>query len=636
MRAFLAIVLTAFVLIAPAPAHAADYEPVEPVWTEQPIGFAALPGHGLETTTGGAGGQAVVVDTQAELEHYAGAAEPYTIKVQGSITVEPFGKEIAVASNKSIIGLGTGAEIVHGGFRLINVSNVIIRNLTIRDTYVAGDWDGKTHDFDGIQVDTSHHIWIDHNRIQRTGDGLVDLRKDIDFVTLSWNVFADHNKAVGIGWTSNVVTKVTVHHNWFRNTFQRNPSVDRTEAAHLFNNYFQNIGYYGSMIRGPGRMVVENSYYDTVTDPIVVKDPDSQLVQRGNIFSGTRGRRDRNGAAFDPSSYYSYRMDPASEVPALVRRHAGPRGKEEPRETITVALDGSGDVGSLQAAIGMAATGPATIVVKPGVYREIVRIWPDRHNITISGATGDPKDVVITYGTAAGAQKFYGGLEGIAGSPTLANHASDIIFENLTVENSYDEAANGPSQALAVRTLGDRVVFRNTRFLGNQDTFMLDTPAKTDIRRTYLHDCYVEGDVDFIYGRGTGVFDRCVIHSVARGLGVVTAAATTDSNPYGFLINRSEFTSDAPAGSVYLGRPWHPNGDPTAIAQVLVRESTLGAHVNAAPWTDMAEFSWRDARFSEYRNTGPGATPGPDRPQLPDTEADKYTMQRYLGDWQPS
>ncbi|SEG98026.1 pectinesterase [Nonomuraea solani] len=617
----LVIALVAALVATPAPAEA---------HAPRADGFASLNALGVDGTTGGAAGRTVTVSTQADLERYATAAEPYVIKVRGSIAIEPYGKEIEVASDKSIVG--EGAEIVHGGFFLNGVHNVIIRNLTIRDSYVPGDWDGKTKDYDGVQMDGAHHVWIDHNHFTRTGDGLLDIRKDSDYVTVSWNVFSDHNKAVGVGWTPNVVTKVTMHHNWIRGTYQRNGSIDNTEAAHLYNNYVQDTGLYGTMIRGGGRMVVENSYYRGVPDPIVAKDPASQVVQRGNVFDGTRGRTDSAGAAFDPASYYAYRLDPADRVPGIVARGAGPLGGQRPApRRITVALDGTGDFGSVQAAVGAAPRG-AVITVKPGVYREIVRVWPGRRDLTIRGATGDAADVVITYDLPAGGQKFYGGTYGSADSPTFGVLGSGVTVEDITLENSYDESV-APSQALAVRTVGDRIAFEGTRFLGDQDTFKADTPNRDVVSRTYLRDCYIEGDVDFVYGRGTAVLDGCVLKST--GAGYVTAASTSDSNRYGFLIVNSRLESELADKTVHLGRPWHPGNDPKAIAQVVIRDSWLGPHIKDDAWTDMGGFSWRDARLAEYRNTGPGAAVTADRPQLTDDQAADHTIDRYLGGWRP-
>ena len=73
------------------------------------------------------------------------------------------------------------------------------------------------------------------------------------------------------------------------------------------------------------------------------------------------------------------------------------------------------------------------------------------------------------------------------------------------------------------------------------------------------------------------------------------------------MIGGREPWGSARAGTVSLGRPWHPNSDPDAVGQVLVRDSTLGAHVRTSqPWTDMGGFSWRTAgRFSVTTRTGP-------------------------------
>ncbi|MGP3911327.1 pectinesterase family protein [Nonomuraea sp. 10N515B] len=591
------LVVLAVALMAAVPSPATADTP----WSGRADGFAGLSALGVDGTTGGAAGPTVTVDNQADLERYATAAEPYVIKVRGPIRIEPYGKEIAVASDKSIVGEGAGAEIVQGGFFLNQVHNVIIRNLTIRDSYVAGDWDGKSKDYDGVQMDGAHHVWIDHNHFTRTGDGLLDIRKDSDYVTVSWNVFSDHNKAVGVGWTPNVVTKVTMHHNWIRGTHQRNASIDNTLAAHWYNNYVQDTAIYGTMIRGSGKLVVENSYYRSVPDPIVAKDPASQVVQRGNVFDGSEGRTDNVGAAFDPSAYYAYTLDPADRVPAIVGRGAGPLGGERPApQRITVALDGTGDFGSVQAAVGAAPRG-AVITVKPGVYREMVRVWAGRRDLTIKGATGDPDDVVITYELPANGQKFYGGTWGPAGSATFGVLGNDITVEGVTLRNAYDESlAAGP--APAVQSAGDRITFKGTRFLGNEGTFQADG-------RAYLRDCYVEGDVDIVRGPGTAVLDRCVITSL--GAGTVAAGGAV-------LIAGSRLEGDV-AKAVSLGR----SGDG---AQVVVRDSWLGAHVKDDPWEG-------EGRFAEYRNTGPGAAVTADRPQLTDDEARAYTVRTFLRNW---
>ncbi|MFF3316233.1 pectinesterase family protein [Streptomyces sp. NPDC003035] len=601
-------------------------------------GFASLAGG----TTGGAGGKVVTATDQESLKRYASAAEPYIIRVKGSIEVDPFGSDIDVTSNKTIVGVGTTGEIVHGELHLSpGTRNVIIRNLTIRDSYVEGDWDGKTSDFDAIQMDSVSHVWIDHNRLTHMGDGLVDLRKDSEYITVSYNHFDNHNKAFGIGWTSNVKTQVTIDHNWFSGTKQRNPSADNCAYAHLYNNYVSSqvddgdpVWSYGSWSRGRTKMVIENSYYDGVQHPHQA-DATAELVERGSILKNTTGRHDEWGTAFEPRDFYDYRLDPAAAVPALVTRFSGPQKNIGTRTTLNVP----GAYRTVQAAVDAVPAGndgPITVRLAPGTYREKVRVGRGRDHVSLVGTGRNRSDTLIVFDTPAGAPKPGGGTQGSWGSATVVVEGNDFTARNLTFANDFDEAAveiNG-EQALAVKTTGDRLVFDDTGFLGNQDTLMVDSPHLTTRSRVYIRDSYLEGDVDFLYGRATAVVDRTVIRALSRGSdsnnGYITAASTWIGNPYGFLITDSRIVSDAPAGSFHLGRPWHPGGEPNAIGQVLIRDTELPAAIKASPWTDMGGFSWKDARFTEYRTTGPGALRTPDRPQMSDADAATHTVATYL------
>ncbi len=290
-------------------------------------GFATLNAMEQNGTYGGRDGQTVTVTTQADLNTYATAEEPYVIRVQGPITFSPKGTEIRVKSNKTIIGVGTTGDIVQGGFFLAEgVHNVIFRNLTIRDSFVEGDYDGKTQDYDGIQMDTAHHVWIDHCHLKHMGDGLIDSRKDTSYLTVSWSILSDHNKAFGIGWTENVSAQMTIHHNWFRDLNQRNPSIDNVERAHLYNNFLQRLTSYGNYARGGTNAVIENSVFEDVNNPHYYDT--GSLVARGNTYAGTTGQKESSGSTysyFDPSDSYDYSLDPTNEVEALLDKCAGPR-----------------------------------------------------------------------------------------------------------------------------------------------------------------------------------------------------------------------------------------------------------------------------------------------------------------------
>jgi pectinesterase len=632
-----------------------------PAWaTAAADGFASVNALGQNGTYGGRDGQTVTVRTQAELEKYATAAEPYVIVVAGAITMSPVGKEIKVASDKTIVGSGTSGHIVGGGFFLgTGVHNVIIRNLTIRDTY-QGVWNDKEHDFDAIQMDGAHHVWIDHNDLRNMADGLIDVRKDSTNVTVSWNRLHHDNKAFGIGWTENVTTDITIHHNWVQETEQRNPSTDNCAHAHLYNNYLEDVpgtditSSYGNYSRGRTSMVLENSYFKGVNNP-VIKDSTASLVQRGNVFSGTSGRNESGGTGFDPKAYYAYSLDRAADVPALLKAGAGPRSSigttagtlAAAATTLTVAKDGTGQYTTVQAAVNaVPANNPSRVViaVKPGTYRELVKVPSNKPHVTIQGTGASRKDTVIVYNNAAGTPKPDGsGTYGTGGSATVAVEADDFQARNLSITNDFDEKANqslSGHQAVALRTAADKVFLDGVIVTGDQDTLLLDTAAKDRLGRVYMSNSYVLGNVDFIFGRATAVIDHSVITLRKRwdgsSAGYVTAPSTAAGRK-GILIAGSTVNGDVSNGSFYLGRPWHAGGDASLDPQTTVRNTTLSAAIKAAPWTDMSGFSWKADRFAEYKNTGPGAgTASTDRPQLTDAQATTQEITDWLGDWTPT
>ncbi|MDT7845969.1 pectinesterase family protein [Streptomyces justiciae] len=631
-----------------------------PAWaTATADGFASVNALGQNGTYGGRDGQIVTVRTLADLEKYATAAEPYVIVVAATINMDPVGKEIKVQSNKTIVGSGTSGHIVGGGFFLgSGVHNVIIRNLTIRDAY-QGVWNDKEHDFDGIQMDGAHHVWIDHNDLRHMADGLIDVRKDSTYVTVSWNKMSQDNKAFGIGWTDNVVTDITIHHNWIRETEQRNPSTDNAAHAHLYNNFLEDVAgtditsSYGNYSRGATKMVLENSYFQGINNP-VIKDSTATIVQKGNTFVGTSGRNESGGTAFDPKSYYAYTLDATANVPSLLKSGAGPRSSigttastlAAAATTLTVAKDGSGQYTTVQAAVNAVPANNASrvvIQVKPGTYRELVKVPSNKPHVTIQGTGGSRKDTVIVYNNASGTPKPDGsGTYGTGGSATVAVEADDFQARNLTISNDFDEAAHTDiaQQAVALRTSADKVFLDGVIVSGDQDTLLVDTAAKEKLGRVYMTNSYVIGNVDFIFGRATAVIDKSVITLKKRyngtSAGYVTAPSTA-ADRKGILIANSTVNGDVSAASFYLGRPWHAGGDASLDPQTTVRNTSLSSAIKSTPWTDMSGFSWKADRFAEYKNTGAGSgAASSDRPQLTDAQAANQEVADWLGDWTPT
>jgi pectinesterase len=292
--------------------------------------------------------------------------------------------------------------------------------------------------------------------------------------------------------------------------------------------------------------------------------------------------------------------------------------------TLTVAADGSAQYRTVQAAINAApanSSARTTITIKAGTYREIVRVPSNKTTITLQGLGSTPAQTVLVFNNSAS-------TNGTFNSASMFVDGRDFAATNLTISNDYVEKPGSEGQqAVALHLNADRAVFRNVRLLGDQDTFLVN-----DKTRAYMADSYVEGTVDFIFGGGTMVFERTTVHEKRTVGGPITAASTPETKKYGLLFYRCTVTSTV-NNTTQLGRPWRPAG------QVLYRESTLTAAIKSAqPWIDMSGNNWKNARFSEYRNTGPGATTNSNRPQLPEAQAGDYTPQKYLNGtdgWSP-
>jgi pectinesterase len=308
--------------------------------------------------------------------------------------------------------------------------------------------------------------------------------------------------------------------------------------------------------------------------------------------------------------------------------------------TYTVAATG-GTHPTVQAAITAAVTAGGTariyIRVMPAIYRELVCVLAGAPPITLYSTNADATQTVIVFNNAAGT--LVGGAMnpciaagattiGTDGSATFAAYAANFHAKNITIANDVDETpfttaagGNGQTQGVALHSRGDKSIYENVRLLGNQDTLLVKNGNATTITRSYFKSCTIEGDVDFLCGRGTAVFDGCTLHFLTRANGgQFVAPSTAAANPYGFLIIGSMLTADAGATNLRLGRAWDegvatgayvagmsPNG------QVVIRDSVLSAGVptvSTMTWnssTSTRPFSATGNRMYEYNNTGPGA-----------------------------
>jgi pectate lyase len=276
--------------------------------THAPIGFG-------RNTTGGAGGRTVTVTSASAFISAAESSERLIIRVPGTITLS--GME-DVASNKTIIGVGTSGRITGGGLNISRANNVIVRNLTITG---SGD--------DNINVQYSTNVWIDHNDLSDANDGNLDIKRMSDNITVSWNRFHDQDKNMLLGHSDSNAAEdrgrlhVTYHHNWFDETNQRNPRVRFGNPVHVYNNYYNDIGDYGVASTMEGGVLVEGNYFENVEDPYHLGEGDSPpgtLVARNNHKVNSGAGQTGGSVGSIP---YSYTLDTPSSVKSIVMAGAG-------------------------------------------------------------------------------------------------------------------------------------------------------------------------------------------------------------------------------------------------------------------------------------------------------------------------
>ncbi|MFI6457322.1 polysaccharide lyase family 1 protein [Streptosporangium amethystogenes] len=299
-----ALALASCVVMNAEPALAAE---------SSPVGFASMNGG----TTGGSGGSTVTVTTASALVGALTSSSALTIRVSGMISISGMYR---VASNKSVLGVGSGSGLNGGGLTMSGVSNIIIRNLTIQN---SGD--------DAINVQNgSHNIWIDHNNFTRAYDGLVDIRLASDFVTVSWNRFYNHDKSVLLGSDDSNTgdighLRVTYVHNWFDGTNQRHPRVRFGNPVHVLNNYYSNIGSYGVASTTNAGVYVERNHFENVARPTSLAEGTSpqgniKLLNNYLVNSGTPLSRNPSSVAAIP---YAYTPECNCSVKATVTAGAG-------------------------------------------------------------------------------------------------------------------------------------------------------------------------------------------------------------------------------------------------------------------------------------------------------------------------
>jgi len=312
---------------------------------------------------------------------------------------------------------------------------------------------------------------------------------------------------------------------------------------------------------------------------------------------------------------------------------------------IIVSKDGNGDFELIQKAIDSVSENSnnyTDIFIKNGIYLE--KIFIDKPYIKLIGE--DKEKTIITYNDHAFKTYPDGRKYLTFNSYSFFIGQDNFIAENLTFENSSG-SIYGEGQAIAVYSDGDKILFKNCKFLGNQDTLFsgplpptpiipgsFSGPRENHPRRNtfqYYENCFIKGDIDFIFGSATAVFNNCELFSINKGTkydGFITAASTPENKKFGFVFINCRLLSDSDYPSVYLGRPWRK------YAKVVFINSFMGAHIKPEGWDNWQNpENEKSVFFAEYNSAGPGGKPDKRvkwAKILTDDEAKKYDIKNLL------
>ncbi|MES2882635.1 MAG: pectinesterase family protein, partial [Bacteroidota bacterium] len=246
--------------------------------------------------------------------------------------------------------------------------------------------------------------------------------------------------------------------------------------------------------------------------------------------------------------------------------------KQTQKKKIVVAADGSGDYKTVRQALNAVPynnTTPVTIFIKNGTYTEKLFLDSTKNFVTLVGE--NVFKTVLTYNDHTGKLSPKGDTINTRTSWSFKILADNFSAKNISFQN---DAGFTAGQAVAVESNGDKIIFTNCRFLGNQDVLF----TNSDKSRQYFEHCYIEGTTDFIFGSATAWFQQCHIHSKKNSH--ITAASTIKEKKFGYIFYNSVLTGDSSLHNVSLGRPWRP------FAHVAYLHCYIGQHIKPEGWSN--------------------------------------------------
>jgi pectin methylesterase-like acyl-CoA thioesterase len=299
------------------------------------------------------------------------------------------------------------------------------------------------------------------------------------------------------------------------------------------------------------------------------------------------------------------------------------------KTSLTVSADGVADYCTVQGAIDYVPAGnatPTTIHIKNGTYREIVA-FSGKNALTFLGE--NRKQTILAYPNN---NAFSRGRRGTF----MTRNCNDLTLANLTLHNT---TPRGGSQAETIILSGSpttaHMLITACNFISTQDTIQVNGQA-------YLSDCYIEGDVDFMWGTGPVFFENCICKST-RSKGYFTQIRNRATN-HGYIYSHCTFEGADGITDNVLSRIV-PQQFPTS--EVVLIDCTLTSAVSPKGWLlDKGATDPKDIHFWEFNSRTPDGQPVDVAGRIPASKQlkqpdDAETIKNYsnptwvLGGWTP-
>ena len=226
---------------------------------------------------------------------------------------------LEVTGDKTVDGRGADITLAKGTV-VIRTDNVILTHLKFSGA-----------DDDAVRIlGASKNVWIHHNSLSKAGDGLVDVIEGSRDITISWNTFRNHTKTMLLGHdqvAGDEVITVSLHHNVFKGTGERNPKLNRGKV-HSYNNYIARWRYVGAYVEAGGEIYSEANIYKAGRDKDASnyedEDPGFLKSVGDRLENGARHRLTEAERVFEPATFYSYRAERADgQLRAKLNAQAG-------------------------------------------------------------------------------------------------------------------------------------------------------------------------------------------------------------------------------------------------------------------------------------------------------------------------